>query len=204
MFHKFHLSPIYKKLLLINSVFIIAVSLIVWRVSIQEKRPVVLPIPPEYEVLTSSSTPLSLSIPIINVEANVVSVGKTRGGNMAVPEKYEDTGWYRYGYGPGTAGNSVIAGHLDNGGGKPAVFYDLGKLRIDDRVYVTNEAGEKLEFKVTGMSLYDYKNAPLELIFGPTDKIRLNLITCDGVWLPAEKIYDERLVVFTEFVGIVN
>ncbi len=203
--HSFQNIPlVYKKIIGINLVFLLVIGFVIWQVFKDEKRQVELPIPPEYEVLTSSSTPISISIPTIEVEAEVLPVGRTREGNMAVPEKYEDTGWYRYGHEPGTSGNAVIAGHLDNGAGNPAVFYRLGDLRIDDRVFVSNEAGERLEFKVTGMSLYDYQNAPLELIFGPSDDSRLNLITCDGVWIPEDKIYDKRLVVFTEFVGIAN
>ena len=46
-------------------------------------------------------------------------------------------------------------------------------------------------------------NAPLQMIFGTSSKAHLNLITCDGVWDPAKKIYDKRLIVYTELSGVV-
>jgi hypothetical protein len=47
---------------------------------------------------------------------------------------------------------------------------------------------------------YDYQDAPVQEIFGPTTKQALNLVTCDGVWIPSAKSYSKRLVVFSELV----
>lgn len=165
-----------------------------------------LPIPPQVEVLTAnaSSTPAKFLIPSIGVESNVQLVGVTKSGNMGVPDNFTDVGWYRLGFAPGTAGNAVIAGHLDNGKGKAAVFENLSKLHMGDEVYVINKAGQKLQFKVIGMSLYDYENAPLQTIFGTSSEAYLNIITCDGAWDKVKKVYDKRLVVFTKFSGTVS
>jgi LPXTG-site transpeptidase (sortase) family protein len=199
---KVNIPEFYKKLLLLNGFFLVLVCVVLWRVTTVENRRIEMPIPPEIDIMVSSSTPVTLSIPSLELVADIVPVGITAGGNMAVPERFEDVGWYRHGYEPGIPGNAVLAGHLDTGGGKPAVFQNLQDVKIDDIVFVTNEAGETLEFIVTGMALYDYDNAPLELIFGSSEESQLNLITCDGIWLPEEKTYDQRLIVFTKLVGV--
>lgn len=146
----------------------------------------------------SLSKPLRLNIPAISVDAHVQHVGISRKGNMAVPSNYTDVGWYRYGSIPGEQGSAVIAGHVDNGFGKAGVFFDLNKLKIGDDIYVSGENGERLHFKVINKQTYHYNEVPTEMVFNDNYSFRLNLITCDGNWLPAEKVYDSRLVVFAE------
>lgn len=195
----------YKKLFAVNAIFFALVAYSLWQSHEREAvRIAELPTPPEVAGTVSTTSPVKLIIPAIQVDAEIQRVGKTSAGKMAVPTNFVDVGWYKYGYFPGTVGNAVIAGHLDNGKGNPAVMNDLSQLRIGDKVYVTNKEGQTLQFSVTGMSLYDYNNAPLDMIFGSSTKAHLNLITCDGVWDQSKKNYDKRLVVFTDFVGIVD
>lgn len=165
----------------------------------QHEREVVLPQPPvAYGTTTPLTSPSRLVIPAIGVDANVQHVGITKTGNMAVPDNYTDVGWYRLGSAPGDQGNAVIAGHLDTGFGRPAVFIDLEKLKPGDEVVVQDASGEAARFIVERLQIYDYNDAPMEEIFGPSDESRLNLITCDGVWNPNSKTYNKRLVVFTK------
>lgn len=195
----------FKKLLAVNAIFFALVAFSLWQVNVRDaERNVELPTPPEVEAMISTASPVKLIIPSISVDAEIERVGKTSAGKMAVPTNFTDVGWYKHGAFPGTVGNAVIAGHLDNGKGTPAVMNDLSELKIGDNVYVTNKDGQKLNFQVTGMSLYDYNDAPLDMIFGSSTKAHLNLITCDGVWDQSKKNYDKRLVVFTDFVGIVD
>ncbi len=193
---------LYLKLIALNVIFFCIVGIVLWQVRGNEIRNVELPTVPDVVVSTSSSTPQRLLIPVIGLDTKVQMVGKTDAGKMAVPDNFTDVGWYKLGFYPGTPGNAVLAGHLDNGKGTPAVLSNLDKLTIGDRVFVLNTEGKKLEFEVIGMTLYDYDNAPLELIFGASTGVHLNIITCDGIWIPEKKIYDKRLVVFTNFVGI--
>ncbi len=146
----------------------------------------------------SSSTPLTLIIPSIDLSAHIVPVGKTKEGNMNVPADFGDVGWYKYGSIPGQGGNAVIDGHFDNGKGKPAVFYNLSRVRVGDSVFVINKDGQKIQFIVKEVSLVSVDALPSEKIFGESGGMNLNLITCDGVWMPERKTYTERLVVFTE------
>lgn len=195
-------NEMYRRLLFVNLIFFIIVGVVVWNIHTQNvAREDSLPFPPELTSVQSTSTPVKLIIPAIGVNAKVQLVGKTKAGNMAVPNNFTDVGWYRLGYYPGTLGNAVIAGHLDDGPKVPAVFWHLADLKIGDDVEVDTEAGTALHFKVTGESLYDYNNAPLEQIFGTSTTAHLNLITCDGIWDPTARNYNKRLLIYTDLVS---
>lgn len=146
----------------------------------------------------SSSTPLTLLIPSIGLQTHIQSVGITFKGNMGVPSNYSDVGWYKLGPKPGDKGNAVIDGHLDNGWGIAAIFKNLDKLKIGDKIYVIDEDGATTTFRVIKTAVYPYDNAPIASIFGPTDDHNLNLITCAGTWIQKAATDDKRLVVFTQ------
>jgi LPXTG-site transpeptidase (sortase) family protein len=214
----------YRKLIIINVVFLTFVALVLWKVTVNERKlqnefvsnnidvsypsdstdirnaSTKLPIPPTTKSLASTIKPTSILIPSINLLAHVLDVGIAKSGNMAVPNSFTDAGWYRYGPTPGQAGNAVMAGHLDNGRGVKAVFYDLNKLKVDDTIYVVNSNGDTVVFKVTEVALYDYDNAPLDKIFGKSDESHLNLITCEGIWNQEKRVYDKRLIIFSKKV----
>jgi sortase A len=195
----------YKFIIAANLIFIVLVATVLFSISHRlsaRVQNIIVPVLKDstYTGEVGTSTPIKVSIPAVGIEGEIVPVGIGASGNMAVPVKFEDVGWYKYGPTPGRVGNSVVAGHLDNGKGKPAVFYNLSNVRVGDDVFVENAEGEKTRFIVREIRLVDYNNPPLEEIFGKSDKERLNLITCDGTWIPEKKMYSERLVVFTERV----
>ena len=181
-----------KKLIWLNFVFLLLVGLVFSAID-KNERQIAVSVPVlKGDVYTgdiATSTPVKVSIPAYGIEAKVVQVGITKNGNMAVPGNYEDVGWYKYGPRVGGEGNAVLAGHLDNGSGKPAVFYNLSLMRIGDEVFVETSEGERLQFIVREVRLVDYKNPPLEEIFGKLQGEHLNLITCDGTWDPVTKTY---------------
>lgn len=144
--------------------------------------------------------PDRLIIDKLGVNAYVQYVGLARSGNMAVPTNFKDVGWYKLGPEPGEAGNSVMAGHLDNAIGLPGVFKNLNKLEAGDIVKVKNTEGKILQFKVTNKKTYSYNNPNTSEVFEGGAKKRLVLITCGGSWLQGERSYDERLVVFADLI----
>jgi LPXTG-site transpeptidase (sortase) family protein len=192
-------------LIVINIVglaFIAGVSWYIYRDPIQEIQSPTAPIVDSTVTFgeVSSSTPETLIIPSIELNAHIVPVGKTKAGNMNVPADFGNVGWYKYGALPGRSGNAVIDGHFDNGKGQSAVFYNLSRMRVGDSVFVINKDGQKIQFKVKEISLVSVDELQSDKVFGNTTDMNLNLITCDGVWMPDRKTYTERLVVFTERV----
>lgn len=143
--------------------------------------------------------PITISIPKLGVEADVEHVGRDSAGRMGIPVEFDNVAWYREGYAPGEVGNSVIAGHLDDGAGDPAVFFNLERLEIGDSVLVDGEEG-RLHYKVVGKEKLPYDAPDTSGIFGESDVPRLNLITCDGTWIANQRNYSERLIVYTELV----
>jgi len=146
--------------------------------------------------------PVQLIIPAIGVNAKIQSVGLSwRGdGSMGVPSNFTDVAWYKDGPRPGAPGSAVIDGHFDGKNTPRAVFYDLDKLKVGDIVEVVDAEGKMLQFRVVGTRTYDYRASTTDIFFGDMSKSRLNLITCAGEWMAAQKLYSERIVVFTELV----
>jgi LPXTG-site transpeptidase (sortase) family protein len=141
-----------------------------------------------------------LVIPAIGVNAPVEYVHQDTDGRLGVPtvDQWVNVGWYDQGPKPGGTGSAVIDGHLDRTGGSPAVFWNLKKLHVGDLVMVKNKSGQQVNFQVTKMQNYAPNAAPLAQIFGRNDGEYLNLITCAGVWLPAQNQTSQRLVVYTK------
>lgn len=143
------------------------------------------------------ASPQRLVIDKLGINADVEEVALTTTGAMDVPKAWENVGWYKLGAKPGETGNAVIAGHLDSPTA-PAVFYKLNQLELGDIITVQDTTGQKRNFKVVDKQTYPDAGFPLELVFGRTDKKRLNLITCQGSFNQSTKLYSHRLVVFTE------
>ena len=86
----------------------------------------------------STGYPLRLEIPKLNINSKIKYVGLTPKGNMASPRSFSDVGWYKYGVRPGEQGSAVIAGHVNNGLSRPAVFWNLNELQKGDKQINTN------------------------------------------------------------------
>jgi sortase (surface protein transpeptidase) len=143
-------------------------------------------------------SPVTLSIPSIGVESEVENVGLDEKRNMDVPKKSEDVGWYNLGPKPGEAGSAVMAGHLDDPTGAPAVFWDLKKLTTGAKIEVTDENGDRHTFIVTDVENYPWNDFPLQKVFADSTGTKLNLITCGGNWDKENKNYSERTVVYAD------
>lgn len=141
--------------------------------------------------------PRRLVIPAIKVSVNIESLGIGQSGEMEAPKNYKEAGWFNLGPRLGEPGIAIIAGHLDSQYGAPGVFWHLSKLKAGDDIYITNESGKIIHFRVSGSKIYD-ANAPLGEFFSTSGSARLNLITCNGVWDKNVQNYTSRLVVSAE------
>jgi len=150
--------------------------------------------------VTQEQYPARLIIPKLDIDAKVQHVGVTRTGNMAAPNNFTDVSWYKHGTVPGFTGSAVMAGHVDNALGTPAVFIDLPKLEVGDEVIVVDKNGKRLRFQVIDKELYRYDQAPVKKIFNDASGVYLNLITCQGAWVPEAKSAENRLVIYTKLV----
>jgi len=146
--------------------------------------------------------PVRLIIPAIGVDAAIQSVGLfwNGDGTMSIPTNFTDVAWYNGGPIPGAPGSAVIDGHLDGRNVRKAVFYNLGNLKPGDLVEVLDASGTPWRFQVTRLAAYAYNASTSDIFSGDTSIARLNLITCAGDWIKNKKLYNERMVVFTELI----
>ncbi len=142
--------------------------------------------------------PKTLQIAKINVNSPVESVGQDQQKAMDVPKDSDDAGWYDLGVKPGEKGSAVLDGHLDKSSGAPAVFWNVSKLEVGDKIIVRDDLGHDHTFAVTEKAQYPYNDFPLQKVFGATDKRMLNLISCNGQWNTATKNYSHRTVIYSQ------
>jgi sortase (surface protein transpeptidase) len=151
--------------------------------------------------LPGDTPPQRLVIPSIGVDAAVESVGLEADGGMGAPRSPGNVAWYNLGVAPGRQGNAVMAGHLDDRQGKPAVFWSLDKLQIGQEILVVDGQGSTFKYQVSEVASYRTGTTPIPYVFGATGATRLNLITCTGTWNRDVRLYSHRLVVFADLVG---
>lgn len=159
-------------------------------------------VPVSEQVASIAALPLRLIIPSINVDAAIQLVGTSTkyNGAMDVPDNFTDVGWYKYGTTPGMEGSAVITGHLNGKHLPEAVFFHLNDLAIGAEVTILDEAYISHVFKVVKILTYSPNDSTLDIFQSNDEKVKLNLITCEGEWLPQEHQYNKRTVVFTELV----
>ncbi|PZG02500.1 class F sortase [Micromonospora craterilacus] len=145
----------------------------------------------------TTARPVSLSVPSIDVSAPVKPVGEAPDGTIGVPplSRHEETGWYDRGPVPGDPGPAVIVGHVDTKNG-PSVFYDLGKMRVGDRIEVTRDDGSVVVFTVDSVEHFPKDQLPAERVYGHEGPAGLRLITCGGQWVGGRTGYADNVIVF--------
>ena len=146
----------------------------------------------------ATTSPQRLKIPSIGVDAFVEQMGLTAKGDMDAPAGPNNAGWYKYGTLPGEIGSAVMDGHSGWRDNIPAIFDDLGNVRVGDKIYVETSDGLTTTFVVREIKEYGY-NADAEEIFHSSDGLsHLNLITCAGTWNNISRSSSLRLVVFAD------
>lgn len=149
------------------------------------------------------SAPTSIEIPRIGVDATIMSLGTNPDGTVQVPplDQADKAGWYEPGASPGETGNAVVVGHVDSAVLGPAVFFDLGALTPGDTVTVRRADGVPATFTVDSVKSYPKTAFPTELVYGPSDRPGLRVVTCGGQFDEAAKSYPDNIVVFASLVA---
>ena len=146
------------------------------------------------------AAPVALTIPLIGVQTNLITLGLTSAGALQVPSSTAVAGWYTGSPRPGAIGSSIIIGHIDSIN-VPGVFFRLHELTRGDKVYVKRADGTLVEFRVTSVQSYLKDDFPTEDVYGPVPDAELRLITCGGAFDPATRHYLSNTVVYATEVG---
>ncbi|RVX44283.1 sortase family protein [Nonomuraea polychroma] len=150
-----------------------------------------------------ASPPVRVEIPEIDVRAKVMKLGLGSDGTLEVPplSKADQTGWYERGAAPGTAGPTVIVGHVDTADG-PAVFYRLGELRPGDRVRVTRADGRVATFQLDALESVRKDAFPTQRVYGDVAYPAIRLITCGGDFDGTSGHYRNNIIAYGHLVSI--
>jgi len=146
----------------------------------------------------TAELPIHIKIPSINVDSLIEKVGITKDGAMDSPISPSKAGWYEKGPRPGEMGNAVIDGHSGWKNNIPAIFDNLYKLKIGDKIYVEGSTGEVITFVVRESKKYKFTDDTTDVFISNDSGNHLNLITCTGEWNDEYQGRLERLVVFAD------
>ncbi|CAM5330624.1 class F sortase [Streptomyces avidinii] len=142
------------------------------------------------------SRPERLTVPSLDIDAAVTTVGLDGEGWMEAPEPSDPqlTGWFGGSVTPGEKGTSVIDGHVDTATG-PAVFYRLGAIQAGTRITVTREDATPAHFTVYRVESVSRHTFPADRVYGDTGQPELRLITCGGTYSKSGG-YTDNVVVY--------
>jgi LPXTG-site transpeptidase (sortase) family protein len=156
--------------------------------------------PPQSAAPKPVAAPVVLTIPLIGVRTELITLGLTSTGELQVPSSTAVAGWYTGSPRPGAVGSAIIVGHIDSVSG-PGVFYRLSELAKGDKVYVKRADGTLVEFRVTSVQTYLKDDFPTEDVYGPVPDAELRLITCGGAFDAATGHYLSNIVVYATEVS---
>jgi len=150
---------------------------------------------PPQSAAAQVASPVSLTIPLIGVKTNLITLGLAAGGSMQVPSSATVAGWFTGSPRPGSVGSSIIVGHVDNDH-SAGVFFRLAELKRGDDIYVKRADGTTAEFRVTENRTYLKDHFPTDTVYGPTPDAELRLITCGGAFNPVTRHYLSNIIVY--------
>ncbi len=130
-----------------------------------------------------------------NTEINLFPLGVNSEGQLEVPKDPAEGGWYFKSAKAGEKGNVLINAHYDDAHGRPAAFYNLKSLKVNDTVVLVDSYDRQFQYRVTEVyyiSIYD-ENRVEKLL--ESNGSSLTLVTCGGFWVPSAGTYNQRLIV---------
>ena len=148
----------------------------------------------------SKSSPVSISIPSLGVNARLIKVGLDKNGSMQVPKSGTFAAWYTGLASPGEMGPAIIVGHV-NMFGRNGVFFGLKTMKRNDLISVLRSDGETVKFQVDSVKAFSKGAFPTQLVYGAIDYAGLRLITCGGVFDPKTGHYKSNIIVFARMVA---
>lgn len=148
--------------------------------------------------------PIRVTVERVGIHADLLALGVTQDGSVAVPPAKQPlaAAWYDRGPAPGQAGPAVITGHVDSrfARGHRAAFYELGAVRPGDAIDVTRADHRIAEFRVDSVALVPKADFPTPEVYGPTSYAALRLITCGGHY-DRRTGYTDNVIVYAHLVG---
>jgi hypothetical protein len=139
--------------------------------------------------------PVRLRIPGLGVDVAVVPAGVAPDGQMALPERVDQVGWYRFGPAPGAAsGAAVLAGHVDSKTYGVGPLSRLSSAEPGDEVAVQRQDSSVVPYRVVSVTRVPKRGLPLDQLFVRDGAPNLRIITCGGPYSPGAGYRDNVVV----------
>lgn len=123
---------------------------------------------------------MSVEMPAVGIDADVLAVGTAEDGQMELPEDPNVVGWYRFGPTAGAgAGSIVLAAHVDSRRYGIGQLARLTEAEIGDEIEVRT-SGDVHTYVVTDVQVIPKAELPTTEVFSRDGDERLLLITCAG------------------------
>ena len=143
--------------------------------------------------------PRYISIPSLGItNTRTFAMGVNSDNMLQSSANISDAAWFDQSATPGSGGVVLVNAH--NGGiTRDGVFSKLGTLKRGDIIEVERGDGEKFRYEVRenkSMPLDEVNATGMKMMMqsAETGKEALNLITCDGKWVPRLKQFDRRIM----------
>lgn len=141
------------------------------------------------------AVPTGLSIPRLSLSVPIVPTTLEPDGQMALPDRPTEIGWYAYGPTPGAEeGSAVLAGHVDSRRYGIGPLVKLQRLERGDTIVVTSAQG-KTTFSVTAVERISKRALPVRDLFRRTGSPEVRIITCGGPYDPRSGGYQDNVIV---------
>jgi hypothetical protein len=147
------------------------------------------------EAPRSPGRPKTLILSRLGISVPIGATTVDDRGQMELPARPSEIGWYAYGPKPGSAeGSAVLAGHVDSRRLGVGPLVALQRVRPGDVVVVQATSGP-LTFEVDRVQLIAKRELNLERLFDRRGRPVLWIVTCGGRYLPHQGGYQSNVVV---------
>ncbi len=155
------------------------------------------PAPEALPPVLAASAPVSVRIPAVGAESELLHLGLRPDGSLEVPPTHPGApaSWYTSSPTPGERGPAVMLGHVNATDGGPGVFAGLRGIAPGDTVEIARRDGSTAVFVVDRGEQYAKDAFPTRDVYGNTAGAELRLITCDG-YDPTTGLFDDNYVVY--------
>lgn len=152
------------------------------------------------EHTVAADEPRYVSIPSLGVgSTRVFGGGVDKNNQLEAPKNISDAVWYNKSMKPGAGYGAVLLDGHNGGITRDGVFAKLGTLKTGAEIVVERGDGKKFTYRVVenqSMPLDEVNKTGMKMMTqsAEEDKEGLNIITCDGKWVPKYQQFDHRIM----------
>ncbi len=139
-----------------------------------------------------AARPVRIEVPSVGIDAAIAPTGADA-SQIVVPPVHR-VGWFRGGPRPGEPGRTILIAHIDSLDG-PAAFTGLPTVASGARVTVVGSDGTPHRYRISRTVEIPKPQFPADLVYDPTSRSTLVLITCTGAFHP-DTGYEDNFIAF--------